>query len=976
MKKRKLFLLPLFCLLLAGCGGTSQSGDNKKDDEQVTPTPSGGDETPSGGDETPDPSGDETPAVVNNASLNFTTKALVVDDTFTLSVSDIPEGMEPVWSKQGEAVSYDVNAAKSSALVTAVAEGSATINVVVGEKNLSCAITVAAKPVQRTPLASPVLALNTEKNGITWAAVEGAEGYIVQVNDGDPATVTNPGYAFSQTAGTYAVKVTAKADLAEYNSVPATFNYETKIAAVGQLQFVNNNAVTCASAVGIGVEAKLGEGEYAAVENNTLAVTQDGTYTFHAKGGYDEANNFFYVEGENAVATIAVVIRQKIAAPVLGLNDAQNGCTWAAVEGAEGGYSIQVNDQPAQTVTEPGYAFATIAGQYHVVIKALADLPAFDSDPVDFDYEVKYTAVGDLTFEGNKITWDSFVGTKLQYKLGDGEFADVSGDELVINKEGTYTFKAIAGLGNQGVYYVDSNTVEHEKSVVATAPNEYIAEAGLDTNNTDLMDRYVAEKWDNNKNIWDTTKAKLFLENSVNDGYTEGRAIRVHYWANYSNFRFSQEAQFIKGYDTMSFDLKGNGYCDYFIVRLIINKAVTVGGVSLTGVYASYKVTTPSEDWTHYVLNLDDDAFQVTFGGSPYTPAQIKSYLSTQGITISSISELIPYFDTIAYIVKGGTSNGEEKDVYFDTLKFTNEHGTSGATPIAKPVELKQKYAMNTAAVHGEIEVVDNEHANATILQGGAAVTLPVTLALNGDEMTVTSTNASADFVLVVNTADAGSTWNFVSCTGTLAAAMTNARFGEMKVVEDFSGYSATGVGYDTSHTVDQVSGMRANYYCDFYQDGSGSGTESPVGGSKWWLMGSNDYMDYQAAGCFNAGAARLKSSTDYRNMRYMSGGLATGTTTSFGKGYSTMSIMIKGNTSRDVKIKFYAYYSGAALTPSSQQSNRTGHTDWVTVAKDSGWTEYKITLDSSKEYYGYMIILNAGTSGAYIYVDNVIFYK
>ena len=971
MKKRKLFLLPLFCLLLAGCGGTSQSGDNNKgNEEQVTPTP-GPDQ---GGEETPSDGGGETPApVVNNAALNITEKALIEDETFELSVSNIPEGMTPSWSKYGDAISYVLNEAKTSATVKAEEAGQGTILVVVGEKVLSCTVNVTAK---RVALPSPVLALNTAKNGLTWAVITGAEGYIIKVNDAEPVTVTDPGYAFSQTAGTYAVQVTAKADLAEFNSVPATFNYETKIAAVGQLQFVNNNAVTCASAVGMGVEAKLGDGEYAAVTNNSLAVTQDGTYTFHAKGGFDEENNFFYVEGNNAVATIDVVIRQKLATPVLGLNTNQNGCTWAAVADAEG-YSIKVNEEPAQTVTEPGYLFATVAGQYHVVIKALADLPEFDSEEAEFDYEVKYTALGDLTFEGNKITWDSFVGAKLQYKLGDGQFADVSGDELVINKEGTYTLKAIAGIGANNVYYVDSNTVEHEKSVVATAPTEYIAEAGLDDNNTDLMDRYVAEKWDDNKKAWVSTQAKLFLESTINEGYTEGRAVRVHYWANYSNFRFSQEAQFIKGYDTMSFDLKGNGYCDYFIVRLIINKAVQIGSVNLTGVYASYKVTNPSEDWSHYVLNLDDDNFQITFGGNPYTPTQIKSALAAQGMTISSVSELIPYFDTIAYVVKGGTSNGAEKDVYFDTLKFTNEHGTSGVTPIAKPVELKQKYAMNTAAVHGEIEVVDNEHANATILQGGVAVTLPVTLAINEDEMTVTSTNTSADFVLVVNTTDGGSTWNYVSCTGTLAAAMTNARFGEMKVVEDFSSYSATGIGYDKSHGQDQVSGMRANFYCDFYDEyNGGSGTQSPLGGTNWWLMGSSDYMDYDAAGCFNAGAARLKSIDSYRNMRYLSAGLATGTTTAIGKGYATMSVMIKGNSNRDVKVKIGAFYSGTALTPSTQTSNRTFSSDWLTVAKDSGWTEYKLTLDASKTYYGYMILVSAGSNTAYIYVDNVIFYK
>ena len=152
MKKKKLtILLASLSLLLAACGGSK--GKNSSDS-------SGGGGGSSGTGESADTSdgnnssettntSENSETVVNNATLNFTTKAIKVDETFELVVSDVPDGMTPVWSKTGTAVSYVLSSAVSatSATVTGVEVGEATINVVVGEKTLSCAVNVSANDV-------------------------------------------------------------------------------------------------------------------------------------------------------------------------------------------------------------------------------------------------------------------------------------------------------------------------------------------------------------------------------------------------------------------------------------------------------------------------------------------------------------------------------------------------------------------------------------------------------------------------------------------------------------------------------------------------------------------------------------------------------------------------------------------------------------------------------------------------------------
>ena len=946
MKKCKLFLLPLFCLLLAGCEVASQPGEKNNE---------------------------ETPAEVVDPSLNITTKEMLVDETFLLSVSNVPENVVPVWSLSGdEAVSYTVYASKTSAQVRAIAAGQSTINIAVGEKTLSCSITVS---VPRQRLATPVISLNDAKNGIVWTAVEGAQNYSVKVNDEAAVPQETAAYTFSLTAGTYSVQVTAKADVPEYDSVPAVYNYETKAASVGQLTFVNNKVITVGSFVGMGLEAKFADGEYAPVTDGRLTAPQDGDYTFHAKGGFDETNNFYYVEGADAVKTINIVHSLKLSIPEVELNDDQNGLIWEDDEKAVG-YSIQVNDAPATTVTEPGYQFATTEGQYTVAIKALSEFDDLHSDAFEFSYEVRYTSLGELTANDGVITWASYAGKGLEVKIGNGQFTPVTGESLDISFEGTYTFHTVPGYvaGNSPIFYVENDGSINQRQVNGV-PVKLIVEDASASSNALLMEPYLVEKYTSD---WEpNSAAKMTLEDVENEGYTDGNCARVAYWANGCAYRYTRDIEFDRNYDTLSLNLKGDGIAtSRMTIRLVITKDLVVQNYNLNGVYADYRISKPAASWNNYTISLkNDDNWKITFAGVSKTPSEIKDLLGVE------FADVLTEFGSIAFIFYGSTDNYRESRMFLDDVMFLNTHAQTSTTAITPVTKLKKNYSFETASIHGQLAINDDlESGVVTSYVGGELISLPVTVALNGSTLVVTSTTSGKDFVLTLSSTTAGGVWNYVSCTGSYQFLLSNARLGALTEVENFSAYTGDGIGYDKTHGVDEVSNLRAAFYCDYYYEWNTDDTniQSPVGGTNWWLMGSNDYLCYKSAGCLDGKSAQLRSSTGYRNMRYMSAGLATSVEEPIAKGVSKMSIWVKGATNRDVTITIYAYYRNS-LAPATQQSDRSA-SDTLTIPQNSDWTQYTLSLNSAKVYYGFSIVVKSDNSdnpsAAYIQIDNIAMYK
>lgn len=82
-------------------------------------------------------------------TLNFTEKSIKVDEEFILKVNNVPDGEIPVWLLTGTSVLYTLESIvkADSAKVKGIAVGESTIRVDVGNKTLSCKITVTSDAV-------------------------------------------------------------------------------------------------------------------------------------------------------------------------------------------------------------------------------------------------------------------------------------------------------------------------------------------------------------------------------------------------------------------------------------------------------------------------------------------------------------------------------------------------------------------------------------------------------------------------------------------------------------------------------------------------------------------------------------------------------------------------------------------------------------------------------------------------------------
>ncbi|MCI2069105.1 MAG: hypothetical protein LKJ88_05970 [Bacilli bacterium] len=199
------------------------------------------------------------------------------------------------------------SSAASSAVISSTASSSAVVSSTVSSAPVSSessAVSSASSTVQKVKLATPVLALNAAKTGLEWPAIEHAAKYQVSVNNGDFADATN--YAFAEVAGAYSVAVKAIGDdIAYLDSEAATWTYEVKGVSLADLavdgmtatwKATGLNTKTAFSATG-----QIAETDWVDIAGSTYTATASGKLGVVVSGGYDEANNVYYV-GEKQTA--------------------------------------------------------------------------------------------------------------------------------------------------------------------------------------------------------------------------------------------------------------------------------------------------------------------------------------------------------------------------------------------------------------------------------------------------------------------------------------------------------------------------------------------------------------------------------------------------------------------------------------------------------------------------------------------------
>lgn len=192
--------------------------------------------------------------------------------------------------------------------------------------------------------------------------------------------------------------------------------------------------------------------------------------------------------------------------------------------------------------------------------------------------------------------------------------------------------------------------------------------------------------------------------------------------------------------------------------------------------------------------------------------------------------------------------------------------------------------------------------------------------------------------------------------------------------VEDFENYTADGVGYDSSHNMNQVTNLRARYYSAYY----GAGT-NPLSGSGWNRMGSTDYLTYKSNRGKSGSACGLFKSNSSNYFLYFQSFYYFGVPNVIGQG-AKLSAWMKGaytgtsadaNSSNSATVTLIAYYD--KMFNASGSNNAATAT--YTVAANSDWAQYTVDLDPTKPVYGYGIHIAKAAGTIYLPVDNVEIY-
>ena len=203
-----------------------------------------------------------------------------------------------------------------------------------------------------------------------------------------------------------------------------------------------------------------------------------------------------------------------------------------------------------------------------------------------------------------------------------------------------------------------------------------------------------------------------------------------------------------------------------------------------------------------------------------------------------------------------------------------------------------------------------------------------------------------------------GHSFTFVSKSddvgGAAAAAVAEVSFNRVYNVEDYESYSASGQGYTNSTTKYQTTGLRANYYTDYYT-GKDSGE---IGGSGWPVMTSTDNTTLLNTKGHNGTKAVAHKFSNGMSMRYISMNELYGVKSVIGKG-AKLSFWARGaytntnfntNHASNTTMKAYAFFN-SPLTPSTQQTYRESFD--FTVKAGSEWQHFEFPLTAERNYYG-----------------------
>ena len=445
------------------------------------------------------------------------------------------------------------------------------------------------------------------------------------------------------------------------------------------------------------------------------------------------------------------------------------------------------------------------------------------------------------------------------------------------------------------------------------------------------------------------------------NAYEGNKALRFDVWANgvdYKCAKLFQGGEFQNAANALQFSLM---IPSNFTVKVLLHAKMTIQG-SVQSPSFTYTVYKESSDYVEYTIPLNDPGWAL-WGESGKSISWAADWLGVHE------DALLNYLTRIEFYVKAN-GGGSKAVAYLDNVKFVTIDNPAYAAK--ERLQLADCY---TASLHGgstlRLDVKDNGTATASIIDIPSPVSVDGTFALNGNEVTFTSSSLTYKGTLT----NGGSLIRYVSATGSLAEEVTGINLMGVQVLDNYEQYDKDGQAYYQNGDKAQRSGCRGAYYSEYYA-GSGS---SPWGGNGWMLMGGNGdqlKLKQDAAGAHSGNNYLcLKHSKD-KAMRYMQWGLFDGSSEKNAYRGSTFSFWAKSNGWVQ-SFKFYAYSQSAPTNATKDEYVKAYQ--FTEQAAISEWKHYEIELNPDAVYYGFMVLIeknyNLSANEAYLYIDDVEIY-
>ena len=395
-------------------------------------------------------------------------------------------------------------------------------------------------------------------------------------------------------------------------------------------------------------------------------------------------------------------------------------------------------------------SFATLdttVGQHTVTAIAVADEEHLDSAEATFAYETKDTDVT-LTKTSAYAGTVGYVGTKLQVKDGEN-FVDCTTYTYSVTESTTYVFNAVGGWAEDDKIFYAGDT-ERAISFLMPATQATVIEDAEGATDSILQEDWEAKYY---STAWEDTKASI----TAGKAYNNSACAVFNYWNNTNAYRFAKKYQAADGYNTISFDAKGDG---------ISNLTLRLQD-SVSGIYISYK-TVLANGWYHYEIAMTDDGWKINYAGKDYAVTEI---INTAGATmgIYDIYEVIPFCDTIQFIFKGDNA-GKEAKAYIDNLGF--DYNEQPATTVTQYLYAIGNYYVPTSSVQGMPTIYFKIAANgqtATVNTYGLEQNLTVETSVTVNASVVTLANAEGQLTITGNFEQNGTIVSITDVTGTYA---------------------------------------------------------------------------------------------------------------------------------------------------------------------------------------------------------------